>query len=477
MRIVLINPPRLNEMRADNPCFIEEERGFAPPLGLLYIAAYLKEYADYRIDVIDAQAEGLGYDEGFKKRIPRDDDLVVGITAMTFTLQDVLRTISMLREVEREAGIKIRIVLGGIHPTIYPEETLGIPGVDYVVTGEGEVSFFELCGRLAANQEPHGTRGVLFRENGAIINNGPREFIDDIDSLPFPARRLTDIRRYYSILSRGKKVVTTMFTSRGCPYKCSFCDRPQLGKRFRARSAANVINEIRQCIEMGIQEIFIYDDTFTVSRQRVMEICDGIIASGLKIDWDIRSRVDTVDREMLARLKEAGCRRIHFGVEAGTEKILKVLNKDIAKERAEDVFGECRRLHIETLAYFMIGSPSETKEDIAQTVSFALRLRPDYLHATIFTPYPGTAIYEKALRDGVIKNDYWQAFAKNPRQDFKTPYWRQGLSEEELLKLLEGFYHSFYGRPSYILTNLFKIRSAGELKRKIKAGAKILKYS
>lgn len=477
MKVILINPPRLNEIRADNPCFIDEERGCTPPLGLLYVAAYLEKNAGCRVEVIDAQAEGLVYDDNFKKRIPRGDDLIVGITAMTFTLPDVLRTVSLLREVEKEAGTNIKIVLGGVHPTIYPQETLRLPGIDYVVAGEGEVSFFELCGRLAGKEEPLGVKGVLFKKNSAIVDNGPREFIEDINSLPFPARRLTDIKRYNSILSRGKKIVTTMFTSRGCPFKCSFCDRPQLGKRFRARSPKNVVREMRECAGMGIQEIFIYDDTFTVDRRRVTEICDEIIASGLKLDWDIRTRVDTVDGVMLKALKEAGCRRIHFGVEAGTEKILKVLNKDISKERVEDVFRQCRELHIQTLAYFMIGSPSETRQDIDETVNFALRLNPDYLHATIFTPYPGTAVYNEALKTGAIKNDYWRAFARDPKEGFTTPYWQESLSRDELLNTLEDFYRRFYGRPSYMLANLFKIRSAGELKRKMRAASKILRHS
>jgi anaerobic magnesium-protoporphyrin IX monomethyl ester cyclase len=473
MKVVLINPPRLNEIRADNPCFIDEDRGYNPPLGLLYLASYLEKHGGYPVQVIDAQVEELDYGEQFKKRIPANDDLVVGMTAMTFTMIDVLKTISLLRDLQREAGIGMKIVLGGPHPTIYPEETVRFPGVDYVVRGEGEIPLLEICQAVSKGREPLGVRGTLLKRDQEIIDNGTNEFIEDLDRLPFPARHLTDIRKYNSVLS-GRKIVTTMFTSRGCPFRCSFCDRPHQGKKFRARSAENVVDEMAECIRMGIEEILVYDDTFTVNRKRVIDICDEIIRRRLRFVWDIRSRVDTVDEVLLKKLKDAGCERIHFGVEAGTEKILEVLNKRITIDQVKKVFEICHCLKIKTLAYFMIGSPGETREDIQMTMKLARELRPDFLHATLFTPYPSTTIYHDALAGGSISRDYWQEFAQDPQQGFLTPYWYENFSREELLTLLNQFYRKFYGRPSYILSNLLQVRSFGELKKKTKMGLKVL---
>ncbi|MFH1225935.1 MAG: radical SAM protein [bacterium] len=473
MKILLINPPRLNEIRADNPSFIDEERGFNPPLGLLYLSGYLREKADWPVEVIDAQAEELAYDAKFKARIPTDDDLVVGITAMTFTMIDVVKTIGLLKEVAGEKGIKMKIVLGGPHPTIYPKETINLPGVDYAIIGEGEITFLELCRKISQNEEPLGVKGVVFKQKGEIVNNGWREFVEQLDQLPFPARELVDINKYNSILSGGK-IITTMITSRGCPFQCAFCDRPHLGKKFRYRSAQNVVAEMAVCQKLGIGEILVYDDTFTVNRQRVIDICEEIKKRSLKIDWDIRARVDTVDEEILKKLKSAGCRRIHFGVEAGTDKILKVLKKGINIEQVKKIFKLCRRLKIKTLAYFMIGSPTETKEDIKASNQLARELKPDFIHATILTPYPATALYYQALEEGIIKNDYWRVFAQNPLAGVETCYWEKNFTRQELFDLLEKFYHQFYSRPSYIAKQLFSVRSWRDFLAKSKMGLKIL---
>jgi radical SAM superfamily enzyme YgiQ (UPF0313 family) len=246
-----------------------------------------------------------------------------------------------------------------------------------------------------------------------------------------------------------------------------------MGRIFRARSAKNVVDEIEKCLDLGIKEIFIYDDTFTVDRKRVMDICNEIINRNLKFTWDIRARVNTVDEEMLVLLKRAGCERIHYGVEAGTEKILKILNKQITLDQALKAFKLTRRLKIQTLAYFMIGAPTETKEDIMATIDFMKKLNPDFVQITLLTPFPGTKVYQWALEQNIF-NDYWKDFAKNPQIGFKTKYWTKELSSDELEKLLTIAYKKFYIRPIYIIKRLFKIKSLSELLRKLKAGLKVM---
>ena len=231
---------------------------------------------------------------------------------------------------------------------------------------------------------------------------------------------------------------------------------------------------MEECVNMGIHEFLVYDDTFTVHRQRVFDICDEIIRRKLDIGWDIRTRVDKVNEEMLRKLKQAHCERIHYGVEAGTEKILKVLQKDITLEQARRAFRMTKEVGISTLAYFMIGSPTETREDIMATMQFMKELDPDFVHVTILCPFPATAIYFQGLRQGVIRKDYWQEFASNPTPDFQPPYWEENLSREELLELIGHAYKSFYRRPKYIFRELVKVRSLGEFERKVKAGLKVL---
>ena len=205
------------------------------------------------------------------------------------------------------------------------------------------------------------------------------------------------------MLTKGN-VVTTIFTSRGCPFKCAFCDRPHLGKRFRKRSAINVVDELESCVKIGISEFLFYDDTFSIDKERVIEICKEIKKRGLKIGWDIRTRIDTVDAEIIQQLKSAGCQGIHYGIEAGTSKVLRNLKKGINIEQAKVVFKKTKKYGVRVLAYFMIGNPGETAEDIEITFQVMKDLNPDYVHLTILTPFPGTEIYSNALERGVIKN-------------------------------------------------------------------------
>lgn len=468
MKVLLINPPRHHEVTADNPSFIDEERGFNPPLGILYLAAYLKQ--NHQVAALDAQVEQLNYGEEFKKIIREENPEVVGITAMTFTLIDVVKTVKLVKEVNE----KIIVVLGGPHAHLYPEETISLEGVDYVIKGEGEIPFSNLLNSLEKNEDLSGIAGLTYMKDGQLINNPVSDLIEDLDSLPFPDRTILPVEKYNSILGGGH-IVTTMFTSRGCPFQCAFCDRPHLGKKFRARSAKSVVDEMEECLRYGIEEILIYDDTFTVDQKRVIDICDEIMERGLDFVWDIRARVDTVNEEVLKKLKKAGCARIHFGVEAGTDRILKVLNKGITLEQVRKAFKTANRLGLETLAYFMVGAPTETREDIEETIKLAREIKPDYAHITILTPYPATSLYLQALKEGVIKDDYWREFVRNPEKGVITRYWEKEFSREELFGFLNKFYKSFYGRPSYMLKQLFKIRSWKDFKKRFRAGLKILR--
>ncbi len=469
MKVLLVNPPRYNEIFGNNPVIIEEERGYNPPLGLLYLAGYLEAHSSHEVGVIDSQVEELTYD-GLKSRIAAFAPDVVGLTAMTMTLIDVLKTARAVKEARPGAVV----VLGGPHVHLFPEETINLEDVHFLVLGEGEEAFKDLLDSIDDRRKLRAVPGLVFRENGRTVNTGARPAIEDLDSLPFPARHLVPFKKYSSILARGD-CVTTVFTSRGCPFKCTFCDRPHLGKRFRARSPKNVVDELEQCVRMGISEFLVYDDTFTVDRARVTEICDEIIRRGLDIAFDIRARVDTVDDAMLARLKAAGCAGIHYGVEAGTEKILEVLNKGIGISAAEEVFRLTRKHGIPVLAYFMIGSPTETREDILETFRVMKALRPDYVHLTVLTPFPGTEIYRRGLESGVIEKDVWRLFAADPTPDFEPPHWGEFFTREQLNELLAQGYRRFYLRPTYILRRLAALRSWGEFKRKAKAGLKVLR--
>jgi len=469
MKILLINPPSFNTIESCLPKVIDEGRGFTPPLGLMYIASYLEKYTDHQIEIIDAQVEQLKYKELEEKIKQRNPD-IVGLTAMTFTLIDVLKTAKIAKKISPN----IKIILGGPHPTIYPEETARIKEVDFCIIGEGEKAIVKLIKNINNPEKLKQIKGIVFRDKKNVINTGQTDFIKNLDNLPFPARHLVPYKKYFWSLS-PLAPITTMFTSRGCPYKCLFCDRPQFGKNFRARSAKNVVDEMEKCQKMGIKEIFIYDDTFGVNRQRVLDICNEIVKRKLNIAWNIRTRVDTVGEEVLTKMKKAGCLRIHYGVEAGTQKILNVLRKGITLKMAEKAFKWTKKVGIETLGYFMIGSPTETKKDILQTIKFMKKLNPDYAHITITTPFPATDLYKMALEEKIVSHDVWRQFAKNPIPEFKPYFWEKELSQKELFSLLKKAYRSFYLRPNYIFKKILQLKSGRELITKAKAAFKILR--
>jgi radical SAM superfamily enzyme YgiQ (UPF0313 family) len=296
---------------------------------------------------------------------------------------------------------------------------------------------------------------------------------ENLDEIPFPARDLVPYKKYNSVLS-GNDVMTTIITSRGCPFKCTFCDRPHLGEKFRARSAENILAELEKCLKMGITKFLFYDDTFTINKERVIELCDKIVEKKLRMNWNIRTRVDVVDEEIIAALSRAGCQGIHYGVESGTEKILAVLNKNITLEKIKKAFQLTKKYKIPTLAYFMIGNPHETLEDIHTTFNFMKELDPDYAHLTVLIPFPGTKIYQQGLELGIIERDIWKEFAENPKADFVPPCWQENISQNQLTALLIQGYKQFYSRPLYIFKQLFNVKSMADLRKKASAGLRIL---
>lgn len=469
MKILLINPPISNLILTNLPEIIAQEDSM-PPLGIMYVASYLKKHTNHQIKILDCLIEKISHKE-LKERIKQEKPDVVGITALTFTLIDVLRVAKAVKEVD----LKTKVILGGSHVNIYPEETMNFPEIDYLVLGEGEKPAKDLIDNLEQTEKLYDIKGIVFRDkDNKVINTGHRELIQNLDELPFPARSLVSNEKYSSVLSENNPV-TTLFSSRGCPFRCTFCNRAHLGKVFRSRSVKNVVDEMEECKRIGIKEIFFYDDTFTIDRQRVLDICSEIKRRNLKIFWDVRARVDTINEEVLRAMKETGCQRIHYGVEAGTEKILKVLNKGITLDQIKKTFKLTRKMNIQTLAYFMIGSPRETKEDVLKTIKFAKKIKPDFVCFSITTPYPQTEIYALGLREKIIPYDFWLEFAKNPKPDFVAIPWEEKISQEELVSLFKKAYHSFYLRPSYIFDKILKLKSFKELFKKAKTAFGILR--
>ena len=469
MKVLLVAPPTAHMIQSNVPEAVDEETGAYPPLGLLYVAGYAEKNTSHQVEVLDACLEKLSALQiaGEVKRRAPD---VVGIQALTFSLIDVILAAKAIKK----ACPDVAIVLGGPHVYLYPDETMEIPEVDYLILGEGEHPFAQFLDQLDGPRDFTKVPGLVRRENGRVVKNPPPPLLTDLDALPHPARHLVPYERYYSVLAR-KTPVTTLMSSRGCPYRCIFCDRPHLGKTFRARSAESVVEEMALCERMGIREVFFYDDTFSISRKRVIAICKALIERGVRVAWDIRARVNTLDEEVLDCLAAAGCARAHLGVEAGTPEILQVLRKDIDLDQTRRVFEQASRRGITTLGYFMIGNPTETREQIEQTVAYARSIRTDFVHFAVTTPYPGTELYRMGLETGILPHDYWREFARDPQPGFRPLLWEEVLTAGELIALLDWAYKSFYRRPAYLFRRVLKVRSWAEFRRQVRAGLKILK--
>ena len=469
MRVALVIPPEIHSIESSVPKGLEAGKGTYPKLGILWVASYLERYAGIVPEVIDCPAERLDYDS-LERRLRDAAPDVLGFTTLTFNLIDCWKSIRLAKRVL--PGVKTCV--GGQHVNLYPEETLGLEGVDFVIHGEGERSFANLVQALergAGPDELAKIRGLGFRDGERLVLSHEPDKLEDLDELPMPARHLIDLGNYDHVAAEGERMAT-MQTSRGCPAKCLFCDI-RLTK-FRKRSADHVLAELRYLVDRGVDDIFFVDDTITIDRQRIFDICDLIKGSGLKIKFKISARVDTVKPKLLEALREAGCYRIHYGVESATPRHLAFLQKQTTPEKVMEAFGWTRDAGIGTFAYCMIGIPTETREEMMNTVDFAIALDPDYAQFSICTPYPKTALYQSMLDEGYIPGDYWLEFAKHPSEDFRVQFWNKDFSEEELREIQSECHRRFYSRFGYIARQARAVRSWRDLKSKAQLGAKIL---
>ncbi len=469
MKIILFNPPPHQMLVGNNPKLIDQERGKNPPLGLLYVASSIQRAGRHSVEVVDGFVENHTQ-ESLVRFFAASDADVLGVTVTSFTLLDALEVIKAFRHAKPEG----KVIAGGPHTAIFPVETIGLGVVDVAVKREGEPVINDILDHVNNPERLHEIKGICFRSGDEVVDTGQAEYVKDLDTLPPPDRALLPYTQYYSLLG-ADAYLTTLFTSRGCPFRCAFCDRPALGKRFRCHSAEYVIREIEQCLELGIKEFLVYDDTFTVNRRRVLDICRTIIDRKLNISWDIRARVDTVDEEMLFLLRRAGCTAVHYGVESGSERIIKRLNKGITPGAVRQAFGLTKKAGMRTLAYFMVGNPGEDREDIDETLELGLELDPDYVHITVFTPFPATQLYEEALRLSIVESDVWRAYAQNPSMEFTPPIWEENFSRAELQAIIRDAYKRFYLRPKYIWRRLTSLRSLSEFKRQFNAGLSVLR--
>ena len=457
MKILLVNPSQRTVY--GKPMAL----GYAP-LGLLYIAAVL-EKAGHEIRLLDVDAEGCSADESVRLLESFQPEMV-GVTATTPTIKAALAFANMAKT----ACHDISVVLGGIHPTISPEETLANDYVDFVVIGEGEITVVELAQAQENRTQAFACiAGLGYKKNGNIILNDARTLIEDLDSIPFPARHLLEQPKAYLPPDAMQVPVISIMTNRGCYGKCTFCCTKQIfGQKLRVRSVNNIIAEIEDCIaRYGTREVHIADDNFVVTKNRVREFCGAVRKIDKKLIFAFMNglRADTVDEEVLRNLKSIGFHTLGFGVESGSEEILKRMKKGISLDTYRNVFRLTKKFGFHVWAFFIFGLPGETAQTIRQTVNFAKELDPDFAKFLILKPYPGSEVFEYLSSQNLIAcfdYDYYGVYTKPVH---RLP----GLTSEEIQMWHKRAFREFYFRPRKILQHLLRIRSLHQLRFKLRS--------
>jgi len=423
--------------------------GKLPPLGLAYVAAAL-EKADFQVEILD-NYNLKKPSEQVKLEIKRLEPEIVGITCGSVTYRRCIETAKAVKELLPSC----RIVIGGWQPSYMPESLLQYPEVDYLVMGEGERAMMELANNITKGEDKSAIAkisGIAYRHKGKTIITPPT-FIQDLDQIPFPARHLLPMHIYDRILPYlDASPVDTMNVVRGCPYNCAYCETKRLwGSRVRAFSPPRVVEEINYLVQnYGSKGVYFVGDNFAINKKRTVELCNLIKKEKLDIRWVCDTRADQISRELLRKMKDAGCRTIFFGVESGSPRILEKLNRKITIEQITHALKLCKEIGIRIACSFMLGIPGETVKDMEATFKFAKKLDPDWCQFNTYVAVPGSALYKEIMENKLY----------NRVEDFVTYVKTKDFDYESVSKIQKRFHTSFNRSPKRILR---KIRREGFL--------------
>lgn len=465
MKVLLIDPPYTIFSGFDNRYF---------PVGLSYIGSVLRgngyDVAIYNVDrerqdvgelnlseeykSLEKYREGINNDNHFiwNKIVAVVQDYspdVIGITAMTMKFGSVVKSAEICKKVRPDA----KVIVGGPHVTDWPEICLQSQYIDFCVSGEGEESIVKLLEAIKNSFTDYlEISGVSFKKNGQIVLRKHTPYIRDMDKYPYPGRELLLNQDRYTSEDMG-----VIMTSRGCPYKCGFCSHPP---KVRYRSLDNVIEEIKYVKEKyGTQQFAIKDDSFTVNRKRTMQFCEMLVKEKIDINWDCTTRVNLIDDELLDIMQKAGCNTIKVGIETGSERILKEVDKGVTFEQMKKAADMLNKHGIFWSAYFMYGLPTETKEDMLKTLGFMKILNPPYAGLGLYAPMPNTYLWNKGLELGLINSgvDIKHFFVTNPKDYFFKDYRKRVTSMEynEFMETAEYLMKGFNKHNTY-LTKMLK---------------------
>ncbi len=443
-----------------------------PPLGILYVAAVL-EKAGHHVEVLDANAQLLPAGDVVKRVVAAAPD-IVGMTGTSLSFSENL----VIARTLKEARPSLPIVLGGVHAQGSPDVSVSYGCFDFIIPNEGELTMLELVEALEAGHDPRTTvKGLYYLEDGKPVSSGVGKLVEDLDSLPFPARHLLHDMKIYHQKSFGYRLRphTTMFTQRGCPYRCVFCSsskqfREVFDKKVRVHSVEYVKEEIQSLQKnWGIREIYFVDDTFNLRKKRVHELCDMLIREFPKLKWSCNFEANICDEDLLRHMREAGCWLIQMGVETGNRDVMKVIDKGITLDQVRMATDMAARLGFAIKTSFIIGNPTETPETIEETIQFAQSLPVHYVTFSMMAPLPGTFFWNTADDYGEFNRTAYDKFSMA-----SAAFVPHGLTAEYLKRKQQEAHRRLYLRLGMVRRHLRMIRSFQDVLRYSKGAATLV---
>lgn len=447
----------------------------APPLGLAYIASVL-EHDNHIVKIIDMSVIGINH-EILLKEIRNFKPDIIGISFMTNQYYDAVSIAKLAKSVNQE----IKVIVGGPHASALPSKVLREESIDIVVVGEGEITMKETVNKLGRGEGLEDVKGVAYKRGSEIMLNKTRKLIEDLDSIPFPAWHLLPLDSY-AIPSTGglaNKPVFAILSSRGCPNRCIFCDSHIIfGRRFRWRSADNIIEEIQYLSDyFGAEQFDFVDDTLTANKTRVIDLCEKILANNnLNITWMCNARVNTVTTEMLCKMKQAGCARIEFGVESCDQSVLDTMKKGITIQQIKTAHKIAKEAGLNIGTFVMVGNLGEDFASIKRTQDCLKGLDTDDIYISVATPFPGTELFSIAVENGLLKTEDWSKYVTAPTylKDYSPIMETDKMNSEQIIdsflylhsKFMYKKFRTRYGKAFFIKPRFFKDILLGTHNRK-----------
>lgn len=450
MHILLIVPPFSHEQRHGK---VRSASSDYHSLGLAYLAQMVRGLG-HRVSVLECEANRLSLTdvETFLADMPVD---LIGMQTFNHNWEACVTTSTLAKRIQPGTPV----VMGGLHATMFPEEVLAAPSVDYAVIGEGEAPLRHLLEVVEGKAALNGTPGLCYRAtDGSLVVNKPAPHIKVLDrEVPLPALDLFPLYAYHSSAQlRGHKTLH-LVTSRGCPYPCSFCNSNKtFGPTWRGFSAERIIQEVRLMVEdYGVDVIQFFDDVFTYDRQRTLDFCRMLRAEGIELAWSCFTRCDLIDPELLAEMKRAGCYQIFIGLESAVPRLLAMIKKGTSPEKLKNGFRMVMDAGIEIFASIILGLPTETEDDAKRTLEFAIEANPTWAYWFNYTPWPGTDIYELALAKGTLSHP---EPSKHTIHYPEPVYIPEGWTMEGLKAFERRAMRSFYLRPRKMFQLMNQLR-------------------